>query len=156
MTQLSCKIEKQDIKRSTRAFTCASWFDLAYDKRLRNLVLKFLLVFFLAHSFSIHQFSALSEFRSTLYSPLCLSRTHSFIYISKCLCPLNCSFTTPSPFLFTSNGGRRREEKSRKHWSFFTMSSVIEIHFICYFESKAIVCIDCTKNQRKIGLSQMS
>ena len=58
----------------------------------------------------------------------------------------------------TSNGGCRREEKSRKQWSLFTMllSSDIEISFICYFKSKAIVCIDCTENQRKIELSQMS
>ena len=33
----------------------------------------------------------------------------------------------------TSNGGYRREEKSRKHWSLFTMllSSVTAIFFIC-------------------------
>ena len=36
---------------------------------------------------------------------------------------------------FTSNGGYRREEKSYKHWSFFTMllSSVNE--FFCFFRS---------------------
>ena len=35
--------------------------------------------------------------------------------------------------IFTSNGGCRREEKSRKHWSLFTklLSSITAIVFIC-------------------------
>ena len=35
--------------------------------------------------------------------------------------------------VYTSNGGCRRAEKSRKHWSFFTMllSSVTDFFFIC-------------------------
>ena len=58
----------------------------------------------------------------------------------------------------TSNGGYRREEKSHKHWSLFIMlsSSVTAIFFICEIKSRAIVHIECTENQRKIGLSQMS
>ena len=59
-------------------------------------------------------------------------------------------------FSYTSNGGYRREEKSRKHWSLFIklLSSVTAIFFICSIKSR--VCIDCTENQRKIGLNQMS
>ena len=58
----------------------------------------------------------------------------------------------------TSNGSCRLEEKSLKHWSLFTMllSSVTENFFNGYIKSKAVVCIDCTENQRKIELSQMS
>ena len=58
----------------------------------------------------------------------------------------------------TSNGGCRREEKSRKHWSLFTkLLSLVNTYFFFYqIKSRAIVCIDCTENQRKIGLSQMS
>ena len=53
--------------------------------------------------------------------------------------------------IYTSNGGYRREEKSH--------NAVIFGHcnfFICEIKSRAIVCIECTENQRKIGLSQMS
>ena len=33
----------------------------------------------------------------------------------------------------------------------------LQIYFVCQIKSRAIVCIDdCTENQRKIGLSQMS
>ena len=58
----------------------------------------------------------------------------------------------------TSNGGCRREEKSHKHWSFFNkfLFSVTVYLFICQIKSRAIACIDCTENQRKIGLSQMN
>ena len=72
-----------------------------------------------------------------------------------------CNFNhlTYTPFVFfTSNGDYRREEKSRKHWKLFIMllSLVTETFFICSIKSKEILCIDCTKNQRKIRLSQMS
>ena len=59
----------------------------------------------------------------------------------------------------TSNGGYRREEKNHKHWSLFTMLfifSYCNFFFICEIKSRAIVCIECTENPRKIGLSQMS
>ena len=36
------------------------------------------------------------------------------------------------------------------------LSSITAILFICYIRLKAIVCIGCTENQRKIGPSQMS
>ena len=32
----------------------------------------------------------------------------------------------------------------------------LQFFFICEINSRAIVCIKCTENQRKIGLSQMS
>ena len=57
--------------------------------------------------------------------------------------------------IFTSNGGCRREEKSRKHWSLFTMllSSVTNFFFFLLDQiQKTIVCIDCTENQRKIKI----
>ena len=58
----------------------------------------------------------------------------------------------------TSNGGCRREEKSRKHWSLFTMflSSVTEFFLFDRSSQKQFVCIDCTENIKRIGLSQMS
>ena len=48
--------------------------------------------------------------------------------------------------------------KKSWNWSLFTklLSPVTANLFICYIKSRAIVCIDCTENQRKIGLSQMS
>ena len=59
---------------------------------------------------------------------------------------------------YTNTGGCRLEEKSRKHWSLFTklLSLVTAKLFFYQNKSIAIVCIDCTENQRKIGLSQMS
>ena len=58
----------------------------------------------------------------------------------------------------TSNGGCRREEKSRKHWSVFTMLLflVAEIFLFVRSNQKQFVYIDCTENHRKIGPSQMS
>ena len=47
------------------------------------------------------------------------------------------------PRTSTSNGGCRREEKSRNHWSL-------------QIKSRTILCIDCTENQWTIGLSQMT
>ena len=57
-----------------------------------------------------------------------------------------------------SKGGCLCEEKSHERWSLFTkfLSLVIAILFICKIKPRAIVCIDCTENQGKIGLSQMS
>ena len=58
----------------------------------------------------------------------------------------------------TSNGGCHPEEKSRKHWSLFTklLFPVTVNLFFCQVKSRAVVYIDCTGNQRKIGLNQMS
>ena len=59
--------------------------------------------------------------------------------------------------MVTSNGGCRREEKSCKHWSNLASMSLVTANlFFCYIKSRAIVYIDCTENQRKIGLSQIS
>ena len=60
--------------------------------------------------------------------------------------------------MISSNGGYRREEKSRKHWLVSTKLwfSVTAIFFIYQIKSKTIVYIDGTENQKKLGLSQMN
>ena len=65
----------------------------------------------------------------------------------------HCTWETHMMF-FTSNGGCRREENSRKDWSLFSklLSLVTENLYIYWIKSRAIVYIDCTENQRKISL----
>ena len=50
----------------------------------------------------------------------------------------------------------RKKVVSIGHFSLSFCLLSLQFFFICLIKSRAIVCIDCTENQRKIGLSQMS
>ena len=61
--------------------------------------------------------------------------------LSLCLCIIEC----------TSNGGCSREEKSREHWSFFTMLlfSVIEIFLFVRSNQKQLCVLIALKIREK-------